>query len=63
MRPETLAIHSGYEIDPTTGALTPPINLSTTFERDVDGTFSRGHVYTRHTNPNRIELETRLASL
>lgn len=63
MRPETLAIHAGYEIDPTTGALTPPIHLSTTFERDMDGEFSRGYLYTRHSNPNRTELETRLAAL
>jgi cystathionine gamma-synthase len=63
MRPETLAIHAGYEIDPTTGALTHPIHLSTTFERDADGSFSRGHVYTRDTNPNRLELEKRLAAL
>lgn len=63
MKPETLAIHAGYEIDPATGALTPAIHLSTTFERDADGSFSRGHVYTRDTNPNRNELETRLAAL
>jgi len=63
MKPETLAIHAGYDIDPTTGALTPPIHLSTTFERDPDGGFARGHVYTRDTNPNRDELETRLAQL
>jgi cystathionine gamma-synthase len=63
MRPETLAIHAGYEIDPTTGALTPPIHLSTTFERDADGSFSRGLVYTRDSNPNRLELESRLAVL
>jgi cystathionine gamma-synthase len=63
MRPETLAIHAGYEIDPTTGALTPPIHLSTTFERDMDGEFSRGYIYTRDSNPNRAEVETRLASL
>jgi cystathionine gamma-synthase len=63
MKPETLAIHAGYEIDPTSGALTPPIHLSTTFERDADGAFSRGYVYTRDTNPNRLEVESRLASL
>jgi cystathionine gamma-synthase len=63
MKPETLAIHAGYEIDSTTGAITPPIHLSTTFERDLDGGFSRGFVYTRDDNPNRLELERRLAAL
>ena len=34
MKIETLAVHAGQEIDPTTGAVTPPIHLSTTFERE-----------------------------
>jgi len=63
MKQQTLAIHAGYEIDPATGALTPPIHLSTTFERDEDGSFSHGFVYTRSGNPNRAELEARLAAL
>jgi cystathionine gamma-synthase len=63
MKPETLAIHAGYEIDPKTGALTPPMHLSTTFERDADGAFSRGYAYTREANPNRSDLEARLAAL
>jgi cystathionine gamma-synthase len=63
MKPETLAIHAGYQTDPSTGALTPPIHLSTTFERDEDGGYSSGHVYTRDSNPNRHELEARLAAL
>ena len=33
MRIETLAAHAGHAVDPTTGAVTPPIHLSTTFER------------------------------
>ncbi|MEO0596417.1 MAG: cystathionine gamma-synthase, partial [Chloroflexota bacterium] len=40
MKPDTQAIHAGYDIDPTTGALAQPIHLSTTFERDLDGDFS-----------------------
>ena len=63
MRPETKAIHAGYQIDPTTGALAQPIHLSTTYERDPDGEFSRGYEYIRNNNPNRIELEERLATL
>ncbi|MEO1289471.1 MAG: PLP-dependent aspartate aminotransferase family protein [Chloroflexota bacterium] len=63
MKPETKAIHAGYDIDPTTGALAQPIHLSTTFERDLDGEYSRGYQYIRNGNPNRLELEERLASL
>ena len=37
MRFETLAVHAGSEVDPATGAVAPPIYLSTTFERAPDG--------------------------
>ncbi len=60
---ETLAVHAGVETDPATGAVIPPIHLSTTFERAADGTFPRGYVYTRSANPNRAALETALAAL
>ena len=60
---ETLAIHAGSEIDPTTGAVVPPIHLSTTFQRNLDGTFPKDFVYTRADNPNRRALETCLAAL
>lgn len=63
MKPETQAIHAGYDIDPETGALAQPIHLSTTFERDEDGEFSRGYKYIRNASPNRLELEERLATL
>lgn len=63
MKIETQAIHSGYDVDKATGAITPPLHLSTTFERDADGEYSREYVYTRSENPNRSELETRLTTL
>ena len=63
MKPETQAIHAGGQLDPTTRAVTSPIHLSTTFERAADGTYPGGHVYNRDTNPNRNELENRLAAL
>lgn len=62
-RLETLAVHAGLEPDPASGAVTAPIHLSTTFERDPDGGFPRGYVYTRSENPNRNALETALAAL
>jgi cystathionine gamma-synthase len=63
MHIETIAVHAGRAVDPATGAVSPPIHLSTTFERDPDGGFSRGFEYIRDDNPNRRSLETCLASL
>jgi cystathionine gamma-synthase len=63
MRFETLAVHAGQHVDPATGAVTPPIHLTTTFEREPDGSFPRGHIYARDTNPNRNQLEECLTLL
>jgi cystathionine gamma-synthase len=63
MRFETLAVHVGSEVDPATGAVAPPIYLSTTFERAPDGEFPHGYIYTRSGNPNRTMLEQALAAL
>src|SRR5688500_5558166 len=63
MRLETIAVHAGHAPDVTTGAVTPPIHLSTTFERDPDLAFRGGHLYARYSNPNRLSLETCLAQL
>ncbi|PYL41500.1 MAG: cystathionine gamma-synthase, partial [Verrucomicrobia bacterium] len=63
VRVETLAVHAGHEIDPATGAAVAPIHLSTTFERDVEGTYARGFMYTRNDNPNRKALEEGVSSL
>src|SRR5207253_1644138 len=63
MKIETLAVHAGQRIDPATGAVSAPIHLSTTFERDVEGSYSRGFMYTRNNNPNRQALEQGVAAL
>ena len=63
MKIETRAVHAGRHSDPTTGAVTAPIHLSTTFERDADGEYPRGFSYSREDNPNRRSLEQCLASL
>lgn len=60
---ETIAAQAAHQIDAATGAVAPPIYLSTTFERDADGEFSRGFVYSRADNPNRRSLEHCLALL
>ena len=63
MRFETLAVHAGHLPDATTGAVAPPLYLSTTFERAADGSFPSGFVYIRDANPNRRMLEECLAAL
>jgi cystathionine gamma-synthase len=63
MRLDTLAVHAGHQPDPATAALTPPIHLTTTFERAEDGSFPHGHMYSRTSNPNRAALEQSLAAL
>lgn len=61
-RMETLAVHAGHGVDPATGAVTEPIQLSTTFERDADGGYSKGFLYARNHNPNRNGLEAALSA-
>lgn len=63
MRIETIAVHAGHQPDPVTGAVTPPIHLSTTFEREPDLSYRAGFVYSRNANPNRQSLERCLAEL
>jgi cystathionine gamma-synthase len=63
MKIETLSVHVGREVDERTGAVAPPMHLSTTFERDVDGEYSRGFSYTRPDNPSRRDLEQCIAAL
>ena len=60
---DTKAIHAGGEIDEETGALAPPINLSTTFERDDRGEPAHGFSYIRDGNPTQARLEKALAAI
>ena len=63
MHIETKAVRAARAVDPTTGAVMPPIHPTTTFERDPDGAYPRGFLYARHGNPNRAALERALADL
>src|SRR5215211_2692418 len=63
MKIETIAVHAGHSIDSATGAVAAPIYLSTTFERDVEGKYSRGFMYSRNDNPNRQTLERGVSML
>jgi cystathionine gamma-synthase len=60
---ETRAVHTASAVDPATGAVTPALHLSTTFQRAADGSFPTGYSYIRDGNPNRSALETALAEL
>ena len=59
---ETACVHAGRGVDPGTGAVTPPIHMSTTFERKPDYA-ADGYIYGRSANPNRSQLEACLAAL
>lgn len=63
MNIETTLVHVGRQVEPATGAVSPPIHLSTTFERDVNGEFPRGYSYVRADNPGRRALEQCIAAL
>jgi cystathionine gamma-synthase len=62
MKIETLAARAGHATD-ATGAVAPPIHMSTTFEREPDGSYRAGYVYSRYSNPNRNALEASIAAL
>jgi len=60
---ETRAITAGQAFDPTTGAVVPPVYLTTTFVQDGIGGFRNGYEYARGGNPTRDSLQELLASL
>ena len=62
VRFETACVHAGRRTDPATGAVAPPIHLSTTFERKPDYS-AEGYIYGRSANPNRDQLESCLTAL
>jgi cystathionine gamma-synthase len=59
---DTLAVHAGAEPDGATGAVAPPIHLSTTFLHGVEED-PTAFSYQRSDNPNQRRLETALAEL
>jgi cystathionine gamma-synthase len=59
---ETRAVHAGNPPDPASGAVVPPITLSTTFVQRAVGEHA-GWEYGRSGNPSRDGLEATLASL
>ncbi|MBA3603453.1 MAG: aminotransferase class I/II-fold pyridoxal phosphate-dependent enzyme [Parachlamydiaceae bacterium] len=63
MRFSTKAIHAGYEPDPETGSIMPPIYMTSTYILDAPGETRAGYDYTRAGNPNFTILEKTLAAL
>lgn len=60
---ETRAVHAGAEPDPSTGAVVPAIQMSTTFKQDGVGRTRDGFEYGRSDNPTRRALERAIAEL
>jgi cystathionine gamma-synthase len=59
----TRAITAGQHFDPTTGAVVPPVYMTSTFVQDGVGGFRNGYEYARGGNPTRDSLQEQLASL
>ncbi|QIG44343.1 cystathionine gamma-synthase [Nocardioides anomalus] len=60
---ETRAIHAGWEPDPSTGAVIPPIFATSTYKQDGVGGLRGGYEYSRSANPTRTALEATVAAL
>lgn len=70
MKPETIAIHSGYEVDPTTRSVAVPIYQTVAYAFDsadhaaaLFNLEAEGFRYTRIQNPTNAVLERRVAAL
>src|SRR3984957_763354 len=70
MKSETIAIHSGYDFDPTTHAVAVPIYQTVAYEFDsaehgaaLFNLEAQGHRYSRISNPTTEVLERRVAAL
>jgi cystathionine gamma-synthase len=60
---ETIAAQGGGSVDPTTGAIVPPIHMATTFVRDADNQYRRGYCYGRSDNATVRQVESVLTEL
>ncbi|WP_031273544.1 cystathionine gamma-synthase [Curtobacterium sp. B8] len=59
----TRAVHAGQEPDAGTGAVIPPIHVTSTYAQDGIGNMRAGYEYSRGGNPTRDGLQTLLADL
>ena len=58
----TIAIHGGQSPDPSTGAIMPPVYMTSTYVQSSPGVH-QGYDYSRTINPTRVALEANLAAL
>jgi cystathionine gamma-synthase len=63
LRPETIAAHALRAIDEATGAVVPPIYLSSTYARDEDYKPKLKENYVRNGNPTLWQTEEAIAAL
>ena len=61
-RLNTRSVHAGFSGDPGTGALNPPVFLTSTYAQESPGVHT-GFVYARTRNPTRDALEAAMAEL
>ncbi|GAA2235286.1 cystathionine gamma-synthase [Rarobacter faecitabidus] len=59
----TRAIHEGQEPDPSTGAVIPPLYLSSTYAQERVGEMRAGYDYARAGHPTRTAFESVLTAL
>src|SRR5215469_15884293 len=70
LKNETVAVHAGYEVEPTTKAVAVPIYQTVAYEFDsadhgaaLFNLEVEGHRYSRISNPTTAVLERRVATL
>ena len=59
----TRCVHAGQRPDPTTGAVTMPVYMTSTYAQESPGKFKGPYDYSRSANPTRTALEGNLAAL
>ncbi|MDQ3228677.1 MAG: PLP-dependent transferase [Pseudomonadota bacterium] len=63
MHPHTVAVHAGGETDITTGAVSPPLHMATTYRHGAAGERVAGYEYQREGNPTNDRLRAALAAM
>lgn len=59
----TRCVHAGQRPDPSTGAVTMPVYMTSTYAQESPGKFKGPYDYSRSANPTRTALEGNLAAL
>lgn len=59
----TRCIHAGQKPDPSTGAITTPVYMTSTYVQPSPGEFIDRYDYSRAANPTRTALESNIAAL